>query len=190
MCSKIIETNLNKLSRSNFEKVQIKLIVGLGNPGEKYKNNRHNVGYIILDQFAQQSRVQFSNSIKTNSLVTQVKGLMLCKPQSFMNTSGNSVLKTSKFFKISPSDILIMHDDLDLDFGVIKLQRDKSSAGHNGVQDVIDKLGTKDFWRLRVGIGRPQDDTPIEEYVLKNLTQEQLTQLRNIDLHEYILVEE
>jgi len=168
----------------------MKLIVGLGNPGEKYKSNRHNAGVIVLDSFIQKTNSEFVPSSKMESLVTQVKGMHFCKPQNFMNNSGNAVSKMSTFYKISPKDICVVHDDLDLEFGVVKLQIGRGSAGHNGVQDIIEKLGTKDFWRLRVGIGRPVDSTPIEDYVLKDFTSEQIDTLRKIDLHEYKLVEE
>ena len=111
-------------------------------------------------------------------------------PNNFMNNSGDSIRKMSTFYNIKPSDIIVIHDDLDLEFGDVRFQRNRGSAGHNGVQDIINKLGTKDFWRLRVGVGRPTNNTPVEEYVLKNFTQEQINQLRNIDLRELILVEE
>lgn len=168
----------------------MKLIVGLGNPGSKYEKTRHNAGFIILDKFAEINNSKFTISSKMGALVTQVKDLHLCKPQSFMNKSGESVSKMSTFFKIDPSQILVINDDLDLEFGVIKLQKGRSSAGHKGVQDIIEKLGTKEFWRLRVGIGRPTDATSIEDYVLKDFTPSQIKWLREIDLHEYILVEE
>lgn len=168
----------------------MKLIVGLGNPGDKYKNNRHNVGFILLDEFVSKHGKSFENSTKMNSLITQVNDLHICKPQKYMNNSGDSVLKMSKFYKISPDNIYVIHDDLDLEFGVIKVQFGRGSAGHNGVQDIIEKLGTKDFWRVRIGIGRPSDNTPIEDYVLKDFTLEQIAWLRELDLNEYILVEE
>lgn len=168
----------------------MKLIIGLGNPGKKYQENRHNIGYILLDKFAEDNKVKFSESQKMGSLITQVGTLYLCKPNNFMNNSGDAVSKMSTFYKISPEDILVIHDDLDLEFGTIKLQRDKSAAGHNGVQDIINKLGTKNFWRLRIGIGRPSDQTPIDQYVLNNLSSGQIEWLRKIDLHEYILVDE
>jgi len=168
----------------------MKLIVGLGNPGEKYKNNRHNVGFILVDEFVSKNGKSFNHSTKKNSLITQVNDLHICKPQNYMNNSGDSVLKMSKFYKISPENIYIIHDDLDLEFGVVKVQFGRGSAGHNGVQDIMNKLGTKDFWRIRVGIGRPTDNTPTEDFVLKDLSNEQIVWLRELDLNEYILVEE
>ena len=168
----------------------MKIIVGLGNIGTKYVKNRHNVGFILLDNYAEILGVKFAHSDKVSSLVTQTDGLRLCKPQTFMNNSGDAVIKMSKFYKVLPKDICIIHDDLDLEFGVVKFQFGRGSAGHNGVLDIINKLGTQDFWRLRVGIGRPKDDTSATDYVLKDFTQEQISVLRDIDLNEYILVEE
>jgi len=168
----------------------MKLIVGLGNPGNKYKNNRHNVGFILLDNFLARHNLKWSKSSEMNCLFTRVNDLYLCEPQNYMNNSGDSVLKVSKFYKISPEDTYIIHDDLDLEFADSRIQFGRGSAGHNGVKDIMNKLGTKDFWRVRIGIGRPIDSTPVEDYVLKDFTNEQIASLRELGLIERILVEE
>lgn len=168
----------------------MKLIVGLGNPGKEYEFNRHNVGFILLDKFAEKNDSKFQTFAKANSLTTQFNDFYMCKPQTFMNKSGDAVLKMSKFYKIEPKDIIVVHDDLDLEFGVVKKHFGKNSAGHNGVEDIIQKLGTKDFWRVRIGIGRPVTPKPTVDYVLGDFSSKELEELRNMDLNQYILVED
>ncbi len=163
----------------------MKLIVGLGNPTEKYIHTRHNVGFIILDILADKLGVQFKNEDKFKALTALVKvepstegSTLLVKPQTYMNLSGDSVRLISDFYKIEPKDILVIHDDLDFELAELKKQFSKNSAGHNGVQDIIEKLGTKDFYRLRVGIGK-SIQIPSEDYVLQNFSKEDLEQITN-----------
>lgn len=132
----------------------IKLIVGLGNPGKKYENNRHNLGFKFVD-FLQD---KFPNH-------------KYLKPQDFMNNSGLSVAKEAKFYKINPDEIFVVHDDLDIEVGEYRLQFDRGSAGHNGIKSIVEHLNTQAFWRLRLGIGRPTDTNILpEDYVLMNLS--------------------
>jgi PTH1 family peptidyl-tRNA hydrolase len=168
----------------------MKLIVGLGNPGKEYERNRHNVGFILLDKLAKESNLKFQSFSKANSLTTQTDKFYLCKPLTFMNNSGSSVLKMSKFYKIEPKNIIIIHDDLDLEFGVIKKHFGRGSAGHNGVEDILQQLGTKDFWRVRIGIGRPTNSKPTVDYVLEDFTSTEIDRLRELELNEYILVDD
>jgi len=119
-----------------MDKINIKLIVGLGNPGKEYENTRHNMGFIFIDKLSEQ--------IKTNFIVE--------KPQTFMNKSGDAVLALSKLHKIKPENILIVHDDIDILWGKFKFSFGHSSAGHKGVESIIKALKTKNFWRLRIGI--------------------------------------
>lgn len=133
------------------------LIIGLGNPGKEYEKTRHNVGFAVLDKLL--SVLEFNDWVdnkKFHAKVTEGKNnaekILLFKPQTFMNNSGQSVSAAAKFYKIKSADIWVIHDDLDLPLGKIKIQRDRSSAGHNGVQSIIDSLGTQDFVRFRVGI--------------------------------------
>lgn len=136
----------------------LNLIVGLGNPGKKYQNTRHNLGFLFVDFFQ-----KYSPSTK------------ILKPQNFMNNSGLSVSKEINFYKINLNNLLVVHDDLDLPLGEWRLQFDRSSAGHNGVKSIIEHLNSQSFWRLRLGIGRPQN-SPIlpEDYVLLPFKREEI----------------
>lgn len=131
------------------------LIIGLGNPGKKYKYTRHNVGFQVIDKLAKIKR----------------KGWILAKPQTFMNQSGKAVKALIKFNKTKPENLWIIHDDIDLPLGKIRISKGRGSAGHKGVQSIINELGTKDFWRLRIGVspksGKPQN---VEKFVLQNFT--------------------
>jgi len=151
----------------------MKLIVGLGNPGKEYKNNRHNVGYLIVDQI---TKSQISN------LKSQIQNskLKILKPSNFMNNSGEDVKKEANYYKIEPENIFVIHDDLDLEFGTVRVSFGSTSAGHNGAQSVIDQLKTNDFWRIRVGIGRPPLNIPPEKYVLQDFKSEEQKHLEKI----------
>jgi peptidyl-tRNA hydrolase, PTH1 family len=162
----------------------VKLVVGLGNPGEKYKNNRHNAGFVVVDELAKKWDLPWKFSKKlTAEVVTVVKDkLVLLKPQTFMNSSGEAVSKALNFFNINPTDLTVVHDDVDLEALQFKVSHGSSSAGHHGVQDIIDRLGTQEFTRLRVGVGRPAisgEDAgrllyDVEKYVLQNFPPDQL----------------
>lgn len=139
-----------------------KLIVGLGNPGNKYKKTRHNAGFMAVDYLADQLNAeQFTKSGNADALVTEAviagRKVMLAKPQTFMNKSGRTVRSLADYFDTSSEDILIIHDDIDLPLGSLRISFDSTAGGHNGVQSVINKLKTKAFVRLRVGI-TPTDD--------------------------------
>jgi PTH1 family peptidyl-tRNA hydrolase len=149
---------------------EIKLIVGLGNPGHEYEDTRHNAGFWWVDAFAQQHAVQFKTDNKFHGLVTRVQlhghEVWLLKPQTFMNVSGRSVVALALFYKILPDQILVVHDELDLPPGGAKLKLGGGHGGHNGLKDIIAHLGTKDFWRLRIGIGHPGERDEVVNYVL------------------------
>lgn len=135
------------------------LIVGLGNPGEKYRNTRHNVGFMVLDSLLKKlTRVDDSvweESQKFNAQVAKVgNDLFLAKPQGFMNASGETVSKLMKFYKIQPFGLYLVHDDVDLPLGKIKIAVDRGSAGHKGVESVMQYAGGKNFVRIRVGVGK------------------------------------
>jgi PTH1 family peptidyl-tRNA hydrolase len=155
-----------------------KIIVGLGNPGAKYKYNRHNLGFIILDKIVADLPKRWKIDEKIGSKVCTYDGVGFLKPDNFMNDSGAPVLKFLKYYKVTAENLYVIHDDLDLPFLTIKKQRGASSAGHNGVEDIIEKLGTKDFWRIRVGIGRP-DNQKIDtsDWVLSNFSKKELEAL-------------
>jgi PTH1 family peptidyl-tRNA hydrolase len=136
----------------------MKIIVGLGNPGSQYAKTRHNVGYLVLEEL---KKVSF------------LSNALLLKPETFMNESGKDVLKAVSFYKISLDDLLVIHDDMDLPLGKVKLQKNRSSAGHNGVQSIINSLDNKTFFRLRVGVSRPEKSVAAENYVLQNFSDEE-----------------
>ena len=148
----------------------IRLIVGLGNPGEKYAKTRHNAGYWWVDAIADAKRAAWKKETKFSGWTTRVEEgaveFLLLKPSTYMNESGRSVSALMRFFKIEPAQLLVVHDELDLPPGVVKLKRGGGTGGHNGLSDIGDALDTKDFWRLRIGIGHPGDKDLVADYVL------------------------
>lgn len=148
----------------------IKLIVGLGNPGREYEATRHNAGFWWVDELARNNNTNFRNDSKFHGLVarTALHGheVHLLKPQTFMNVSGRAVVALALFYKILPDQILVVHDELDLPPGSAKLKLGGGHGGHNGLKDIIAQLGTKDFWRLRIGIGHPGERSEVVNYVL------------------------
>ena len=158
----------------------MKLIVGLWNPGEKYKLNRHNIGFIVVDWVAEYFWfTQFLFNKKFNSFVCTGKiwkrPIIIIKPQTFMNLSWEAVSKVVNFYKIDLKDILVVHDDLDLPLWKIKLKFNWSSWWHNGVKDIIKHLKTDKFWRLKIGIGRPESKEMVINYVLSDFKKDELS---------------
>ena len=149
---------------------EIKLIVGLGNPGREYDFTRHNAGFWWVDTFVRMRQFTFKAESKFHGLVArgQVDGreLFLLKPQTFMNISGRAVGALAQFHKIEPRHILVVHDELDLPPGSVKLKLGGGHGGHNGLKDIFAHLGTRDFWRLRIGIGHPGERSDVVNYVL------------------------
>ena len=139
----------------------MKIVVGLGNPGKEYENTRHNAGWMVLDLLAGGER--WTENKKARAIYVKKGGFELMKPTTFMNNSGLAVAYVLKKRGVAPSDIIVVHDDKDLKLGEYKIQAGRGSAGHNGVQSVIDQIGTKDFTRVRIGIaplgGRDMGDT-------------------------------
>jgi len=155
----------------------MKLIVGLGNPGEKYENTRHNVGFVALDhllqKFEKAKNTFWTEDKKFKSLIKEVdfegEKVVLMKPTTFMNESGKAVAGYAKYFKIEPKDICVIHDELDIPLGKIKIRFGGGSAGNNGVTSIIDHVGTDQFLRIRMGIGKSQrahSDHNTSDYVL------------------------
>lgn len=148
----------------------IRLIVGLGNPGPQYELTRHNVGFWLVDRLAAREGVVFRHEAKLHGSLCRVtlagQDLRLLKPTTFMNRSGQSVSATARYFAISPEQILVAHDELDLPPGAVRLKHGGGHAGHNGLRDSIQRLGSRDFWRLRIGIGHPGDKAQVIGYVL------------------------
>lgn len=153
------------------------LIIGLGNPGKDYKNNRHNVGFMVLDEIAKNLRVEFSR-LQSNAMVTkadyQGERLILAKPRTFMNRSGQAAGALTKFYKVTQDRILVIYDEVDLDFEVLRIRPEGSSAGHNGMKSIFEVFGTQEFARLRVGVGRPPGKMPTPAYVLQNFSKQQV----------------
>lgn len=153
----------------------MKFIVGLGNPGEKYVDTKHNLGFEVLDALFQEltpvEKTEWQENKKFNSLLAKVDELLLAKPQTFMNASGFAVVKMANFYKIKPADIWVIHDDIDLPLERIRIVQGRGSAGHRGVESIIKELGTTDFVRFRLGIGHPgpgSSDKEVEGYVLNS----------------------
>ena len=141
--------------------MSIRLIVGLGNPGPEYQLTRHNAGFWLVDNLANTLRgCVLQRDARMNALMakTSIEGneVWLLEPQTFMNRSGASVGALARFYKLAPDEILVVHDELDIDPGVAKLKKGGSSGGHNGLKDITAALGTPDYWRLRIGIGHPR----------------------------------
>lgn len=157
----------------------MKLFFGLGNPGKEYENTRHNLGQIIIKKYLSKNSVSLSKKIKLKSEIVESHKNIFAISTDYMNLSGFSVQKVAAFYKISPENIYIIHDDLDLPVGEWKLQFDRGPAGHNGVKSVIENLGTQAFWRLRIGIGK-SDIIPVEDYVLKPFSSEEKKQIDSL----------
>jgi PTH1 family peptidyl-tRNA hydrolase len=154
----------------------IKLIVGLGNPGQQYEQTRHNAGFVFLDRLVSANRCNWMASAQFQGDVANcsVAGnkLVLLKPMTFMNKSGLSVGKLLRYYKIRPEEMLVAHDELELLEGVVRLKRDGGHAGHNGLRDIIAHVDSRDFYRLRIGIGRPASGANVADYVLSKPSRE------------------
>jgi PTH1 family peptidyl-tRNA hydrolase len=156
------------------------LIVGLGNPGREYRYNRHNIGFMVLDQLAGKLDTSFSK-MKMNALMTAVryKGcrIILLKPQTFMNLSGKAAASFIRFYKLPLENLLVVYDDVDLPFQTLRMRPNGGDAGQKGVRSIIQELGTKDFPRLRVGINRPPGRMSVSSYVLLNFSDQEVETL-------------
>ncbi|MGB4673004.1 MAG: aminoacyl-tRNA hydrolase [Azovibrio sp.] len=146
-----------------------RLIVGLGNPGADYEATRHNVGFWFVDQLARQLKVSLAPQARFFGNVGRQGELWLLEPATFMNRSGQAVGALARFYKIAPEEILVVHDDLDLPPGGIRLKKGGGNGGHNGLKDIQAALSTPEFWRLRIGIGHPRSlnlNQPVVDFVL------------------------
>jgi PTH1 family peptidyl-tRNA hydrolase len=160
----------------------IALIVGLGNPGAGYAGNRHNVGFMVVDELARRVGGRFtSHKAGAEVLEARLAGrrVILARPRSFMNVSGPAVAGAARYFKIPHTDVVVVHDDLDLDYGVLKLKRGGGEGGHNGLRSITACLGSRDYLRVRFGIGRPPGRVDPADYVLRDFS---LAQRRELDL--------
>lgn len=161
----------------------MKLIVGLGNFEDKYLFTRHNAGFMVVDFFVGVNAQVFKQEKKLKSMIAKFnfKGedLILIKPLTYMNLSGEAVIAVANFYKIETKDILIIYDDISIDLGKIRFRNAGSDGGHNGIKSVIKHLGTQNFDRLKIGIG-PQPNIPSEAYVLQNFSKDELEVLKEI----------
>jgi len=142
----------------------LKLIVGLGNPGESYANTRHNMGFFWVDKLLNSLSLKWS--LKKNYYESSTLGIKIIKPQDYMNNSGFAVAKIASFYKIKPEEILVVYDDLDLSAGVVRLKLAGGLGGHNGLKSIVKHFGSDGFYRLRIGIGRPEKNTDVSSFVL------------------------
>jgi peptidyl-tRNA hydrolase, PTH1 family len=152
------------------------LIIGLGNPGSRYKHTRHNIGFMVLEKIAARWEVELKqksfNALWNRGKIAG-KNVLLAMPQTYMNLSGNAARELLAYFKIDKSNLIVIHDDLDLPFGTIRLKSDGGDAGHKGLKSIIACLGSADFMRVRMGIGKPSGRQPVEDYVLQRFGQEE-----------------
>ncbi|MBQ9724457.1 MAG: aminoacyl-tRNA hydrolase [Neisseriaceae bacterium] len=155
----------------------LKLIVGLGNIGTEYAATRHNAGFWFVDELAYRHKAQFKAEKKFFCEIAKVvikhREIRLIKPTTFMNLSGQAVAAVAHFYRVHPDEILVVHDELDLPTGSLKLKQGGGNNGHNGLKDIQARLGTPNFWRLRLGIEHPGDKNQVVSYVLKKPTLEQ-----------------
>ena len=173
----------------------MKLIVGLGNPGEKYEKTRHNIGFMALDQFLKDfeptKQTSWEDNSKFKSYIAEVEWqpkfgdlekVILVKPKTYMNDSGLAVSLLVNFYKITPSDVWILHDDVDFPIGSMKIRLGGASAGHRGIMSIIEQIGTDKFWRFRLGIGRPgeSEHSGVSHYVLDSFNHEDHGKLREL----------
>lgn len=175
--------------RKPTETTSLIVVAGLGNPGQEYEQTRHNAGFLALDNLQEKFRFdEFQEEKKFQAMISRgtinERKIILLKPLTFMNASGESIRALLSFYKLSPHELIVIHDDVDLTPGTLRTTDSSSSAGHNGVQNIIDTLGTQDFKRIRIGIGRPEKTEtgclPVHEYVLQKFTPEEQTLLNPV----------
>ncbi len=157
----------------------LKLIVGLGNPGAEYTETRHNAGFWFCERLARELNVSFARESRYQGLVANARAqnLWLLMPQTFMNRSGQSVQALMHFYRIAPDEMLVVHDELDIPPGQLRLKFGGGLGGHNGLKDITAHLGTQDYWRLRIGIGHPGDRNDVVNYVLKPPRKEEAVEI-------------
>ncbi|MBY0385434.1 aminoacyl-tRNA hydrolase [bacterium] len=163
------------------------LVVGLGNPGPKYSLHRHNIGFMAVDTFLKSVNAPLEK-IEQKALVCQMtlhsednkksEKVLFCKPQTFMNLSGDSVRGLCDFYKIDHSQIIVLHDEIDFPFGVLKVQKERGHGGHNGIRDIHEKLGHNKYFRIKLGVGRPTNEKmDVADYVLSPFNKEEMAEL-------------
>ena len=161
----------------------MKLIIGLGNFEDKYLFTRHNAGFMAVDFFARLNNQQFKTEKKLKCSMTKFKfnndNIVVIKPLTYMNLSGEAIIAVMNFYKIEIKDILVIYDDISIDLGTVRFRNSGSDGGHNGIKSIIQHLGTNEFDRLKIGIG-PQPNIPSEAYVLQTFSKDELDKLKEV----------
>lgn len=161
----------------------VQLIVGLGNPGPKYEQTRHNVGFVFVDELARSKGASWKLENKFHGEVCKLSlagnEVWLLKPNTYMNLSGKAVAALARFYKIAPESILVVHDELDIPPGQLRLKQGGGHGGHNGLRDIVAQMGSREFLRLRVGIGHPGDSRDVTNYVLGKASPEDQKHIDN-----------
>jgi len=160
----------------------MKFIVGLGNPGFKYLLTRHNIGFMVIDMMAERLALPYKSKWDSDYLKSKIKNqdVVLQKPQTYMNLSGQSVQPCLSFFKGTLDDLLVVQDDVSMPFGALRLQKNRSAGGHNGIKDISQRLGTQDYARLKIGVGEPNGKQAMVDYVLANFSKEEQNKLPDL----------
>ncbi len=159
------------------------LIVGLGNPGQEYQNTRHNIGFQALDYLREYFKLPaFKLDKKLKAEITKDKDIILAKPQTFMNNSGEAVSAIKKYYKIKLSDLIVIRDDVDIPIGKIKVKQSSSGAGHKGIQSIIQHLKSNNFWQIKIGVANEmiRKKIPTEKFVLQKFSKEDLAKAKDI----------
>jgi len=172
------------LSRADSEPAAgegIRLVAGLGNPGSEYEKTRHNIGFELVDLIAAGRKLKWAKEHKFRAKIAlDGSSLILAKPLTFMNLSGNAVSRLIRHYKLLPSQILIVYDDIALPIGTLRFRANGSAGGHNGIKSLIEYLGTEDFPRLRIGIGAPPGNEPLTDHVLGRFGQEEWSEMEKV----------
>ncbi|MGC4933875.1 aminoacyl-tRNA hydrolase [Gordonia sp. DT30] len=149
----------------------MKLIVGLGNPGTKYEHTRHNIGAMVADRLVTAAGERYTVHKRSGAQVASVPlaggSVLVAKPRTYMNTAGRQIGPLAKFYSVAPADLIVLHDELDIDFGLVRLKRGGGEGGHNGLRSLSQAIGTRDYLRVRLGIGRPPGRQDPADFVLK-----------------------
>jgi PTH1 family peptidyl-tRNA hydrolase len=156
-----------------------KLVVGLGNPGKKYANSKHNVGFMAIDKYAEAYKIKFKKSVKFNAEIAEFKDCVFVKPTTFMNNSGYSIFKITDYYNIDTENILIIYDDVALPFAKIRLRYKGGSGGHNGIKSILSHLNTEEFNRLRIGIDK-NENKEMKDYVLSDFSKSEMKVLNDL----------
>ena len=158
------------------------LVAGLGNPGEKYSKTRHNVGFLVIDEITKNLQTTNINNQNFQAIVKKASQCIFAKPQTFMNLSGESILSIVEYYNIPNENIIIVHDDIDLPFGTVKFKLGGGHGGHNGLRSTDSHIG-KDYIRVRVGVGKPEDKKDVADFVLSNFSLVEFEKLQGIIEH-------